>query len=239
MVTLQHATQSLVSREFHLDPTVVSDVTVPTVTCPATQTYNLGAFECFALLPAENEAFVEDNCGDVTVAQSPSAGANFTIGTHSVSLTATDGAGNTASCNFDYIVADVTSPQITCPATTIAAADENCQAELPDFTTKAIATDTCQAVTLTQDSDALTLMELGSYTVTVTAIDVSGNTQGCQVLFEVVDQQAPSLVCPASQVALITSGCQAAVPDFGSTVAPDNCPGTVVVTQYHIKHVCD
>jgi uncharacterized repeat protein (TIGR01451 family) len=45
-----------------------------------------------------------DNCGSVTVACAPVSGSAFPVGTTTVTCTANDGHGNTASCNFTVTV---------------------------------------------------------------------------------------------------------------------------------------
>ena len=45
-----------------------------------------------------------DNCGAATVTCSHASGASFPVGTTTVSCTATDGLGNTASCSFPVTV---------------------------------------------------------------------------------------------------------------------------------------
>ncbi|MBK6930315.1 MAG: HYR domain-containing protein [Saprospirales bacterium] len=42
--------------------------------------------------------------------------ATFPLGTTTVTFTAKDAGGLTASCNFDVVVADMELPTITCPA---------------------------------------------------------------------------------------------------------------------------
>jgi hypothetical protein len=56
---------------------------------------------------------VSDNCSTVTYSCSPASGSTFAQGTTVVSCTATDSAGNQASCSFDVIL---TSGKPTCPS---------------------------------------------------------------------------------------------------------------------------
>ncbi len=79
------------------------DNTPPSITCPLTQTLPLNA-SCQATLPAYSPASVSDNCGSPTVTQTPAAGTTVSgPGAMTVTLTATDGSGNTASCAFTVV----------------------------------------------------------------------------------------------------------------------------------------
>jgi DNA/RNA endonuclease G (NUC1) len=75
----------------------VVDNTPPVVTAPAPMTVasgldNLGTVPNFLA-----STTATDNCGTVTLTQSPLAGTNLDVGTHTITITATDAAGNTTS----------------------------------------------------------------------------------------------------------------------------------------------
>lgn len=85
----------------------VVDTTSPTITCPANiiiQTANTGNSSVVVNYPPPTAS---DNCGAVTVICSPPSGSSFPLGTTTVTCTATDGAGNTATCSFTITVFDV------------------------------------------------------------------------------------------------------------------------------------
>lgn len=80
----------------------VNDIQAPTITCPPTQTLTLGS-NCQASSPDYTGlATANDNCpGTATVSQSPAPGTTVSgVGPMTVTLTATDASGNTASCVF-------------------------------------------------------------------------------------------------------------------------------------------
>ncbi|HKA18702.1 MAG TPA: HYR domain-containing protein [Blastocatellia bacterium] len=86
----------------------VNDTQPPTITCPANQTavtdQACGASSCQVVnFPPPTAT---DNCPGVTVVCNPPAGSCFPTGTTSVTCTATDGSGNTASCSFSITVFD-------------------------------------------------------------------------------------------------------------------------------------
>jgi subtilisin-like proprotein convertase family protein len=87
----------------------VNDTQPPTITCPANVTA-VAALTC----PATVSTVVEfppptasDNCPGVTVQCTPPSGSVFPVGTTTVTCTATDASGNTATCSFTISVFDV------------------------------------------------------------------------------------------------------------------------------------
>src|SRR6185436_342998 len=166
------------------------------------------------------------NCsaaGAITISQSPAAGTLVGVGTHSITVTATDAAGNESTCTTSFTVTDTTAPTVVCPAVPGASADGNCQAAVPAVT--ASATDNCSAagaITISQSPAAGTLVGLGTHTITVTATDAAGNSATCTTSFTVTDETAPSVVCPAVPDASADANCQAAVPNVAASVS-DNC----------------
>jgi hypothetical protein len=63
----------------------------------------------------ENSGIVaSDNCSGVQVEASIPSGTFFPVGTTSVTLTATDAAGNTATCSFNVTVEDAEAPVAVC-----------------------------------------------------------------------------------------------------------------------------
>jgi hypothetical protein len=81
----------------------VVDRTPPSISCPAniTTTAPTGSTSVVVSYPAPS---VGDNCGTVTVACIPPSGSLFSLGTNSVTCTATDGSGNTNNCGFSVLV---------------------------------------------------------------------------------------------------------------------------------------
>jgi hypothetical protein len=89
----------------------VNDQTPPVITCPANITVNTPVGSCTAVVNFTVTA--TDNCGAVTVVSVPASGSVFPIGTTTVTSTATDACGMTATCTFTVTVNDVQLPVIT------------------------------------------------------------------------------------------------------------------------------
>lgn len=91
----------------------VADQTAPSVECPANMTLSAGA-DCQAILPNLLPGVtVSDNCSapdHVTLTQAPPAGTLLPVGSHPITVTARDGAGNQATCTTIVTVRDTTAP---------------------------------------------------------------------------------------------------------------------------------
>ncbi len=216
----------------------VTDNTPPTVACGAPQSAFADA-TCSALVPDFiGTSTIADNCtpfGSLTIVQSPAAGTAVGLGVHAVTITVTDGAGNSSGCGTSFTVTDNTPPSITCGAPQSAFADATCHAEVPDFTAGATATDNCGPIVKTQTPAAGTLAGLGANTITVTATDGAGNSASCNATFTVIDNTPPVIDnCAPPQSISAAPNCQGTVPDFtGGVVAHDNCTpsSSLSVTQ--------
>src|SRR5437868_5947922 len=156
------------------------------------------------------------------------------LGTNTITVTATDEAGNSATCTTTFTVSDTTVPTVSCPAPTSASADGNCQAAVPNVLRGVTASDSCSAtnaITLSQSPAAGTLVGLGTHTITVTATDESGNSASCTTTFTVSDTTVPSVSCSAVPAASADGACQAAVPNLlGGVTASDSCSATNAIT---------
>jgi hypothetical protein len=93
----------------------VNDTTPPTISsCGPAQSGSAGA-SCTALVPDFTSAVAAlDNCSpSLTVVQAPVAGTSVGLGVTSVTLTVTDGAGNSTQCSNTFTVNDTTPPAIS------------------------------------------------------------------------------------------------------------------------------
>src|SRR5205823_13793976 len=102
----------------------------------ATVPYVLSGLSLHDALPISNA---------ITLSQSPAAGSLVGLGVHTITVTATDEAGNSATCNTTFTVTDSTVPTVSCPAPTSASADDGCQAGVPDVMSGARVSGNCTA----------------------------------------------------------------------------------------------
>src|SRR5438552_156970 len=173
----------------------------------------------------------------LTLSHTPAAGMLLGLGTHTITVTATDPSGNSASCTTTFTVTDNTAPTVICSAVAGASADGNCQAAVPNVMSGVSVSDACSAasaITLSQSPAAGTLVGLGTHTITVSATDAAGNSATCATTFTVTDNKAPTVICSATQPASADGKCQAPVPNvMGGTSVSDNCsaPSALTLSQ--------
>ena len=91
----------------------VVDHTPPSLTVPADSSAFANS-SCQAAIPnVVSGSTASDNCGAVTITQSPAAGTLVGLGAHSITVTATDTAGNHTDKTVTFTVIDNTPPTIT------------------------------------------------------------------------------------------------------------------------------
>ncbi|HIB48693.1 MAG TPA: HYR domain-containing protein [Flavobacteriaceae bacterium] len=220
---------------------ILQDTTAPTITCPPTQNETPDASCMFTLPDYTGLATAIDNCGTVSITQTPAPGTVVGIGNTTITLEASDGT-NLSSCMFDVVVSDTSAPTITCPADQNVDYDSSCQFTLQDYTGLATTTDACDpAPIISQNPPAGTVIS-ATTTITLTTTDASGNSDFCT--FDVIptDATPPSLNCPADQNEILDANCEFVVPDYTSLAfVIDNCdpnpllsqspiPGTIIAT---------
>src|SRR5205807_8841556 len=116
------------------------------VSCPAPTSASAGA-GCQAAVPnVLSGVTASDSCSGtngITLVQSPAAGTLVGLGTNTITVTATDEAGNSATCTTTFTVTDRKSPTVSCSAVPDASADGTCQAAVPDVLSGVTASDNC------------------------------------------------------------------------------------------------
>ncbi|HEY0655634.1 MAG TPA: HYR domain-containing protein [Chryseosolibacter sp.] len=208
---------------------IVVDRTAPVLAnCPASITASTsdGCTASVTWVPPS----VTDNC-QVTISSTHQPGASFSIGTTRVTYTATDAAGNQASCSFDVIVTDGTRPVFTsCPGDVRVLSSVSSCSSTATWTAPTIVDCSTYQVMSTHQSGAT--FSVGSTTVTYVATDLYGNTATCSFLVIVEDKTAPVFTnCPADILLDARSTCDA-VASWTAPVPNDNC-GILSLTSSH------
>ena len=199
----------------------------PTISCPSDITVPTTTNQCTAVVnyPAPT---VSDNCPGVTYSCTWPSGSTFQKGVTTVTCTATDAAGNESTCTFKVTVQDLQKPAINCASDmTVNTAPGQCSAVV-NYSTPT-ATDNCPGVTRSCNPPSGSSFPKGTNTVTCTATDTSGNTTNCTFKIIVIDNQPPTVTCPANITRNTrVNSCDARV-TFAAT-ATDNCPEGLTVT---------
>jgi hypothetical protein len=150
----------------------VVDTNPPTLTLPANITAEATGPSGAAVTYSASASDTVD--GSVAVTCSPASGSTFPIGTTTVSCSATDAHGNTASGSFTVKVQDTTTPTLTLPANITAVATGQSGAAV---TYSASASDTVDgSVSVTCNPASGSTFPIGTTTVSCSATDAHGNT---------------------------------------------------------------
>jgi uncharacterized repeat protein (TIGR01451 family) len=209
----------------------------PTITAPADVTVNTGpgATSCGTVVADATlgTASASDNCPGVTVSRTGvPAGNNFPVGITTITYTATDASGNTATATQKVTVVDDTAPAVTAPgpvtlytgagATSCGVAVSNLNAT---FGTGS-ATDNCPGVGAVTRSGVPSgnNFPVGMTTLTYSATDAHGNTGSATQVVTVVDNTPPVISCP-SNIVLEPTCPTGAKATYTAPVGTDNCPG--------------
>lgn len=173
----------------------VRDLIKPVANCPANISTQNDLGVCGANV--SYSATATDNCSIASLNPVPASGSLFNVGTTSVTYTATDIAGNTATCVFSVTVSDTESPVLTCPAN-IELENELGKCNAVATYTDATATDNCgvQSVVKLDGLPSGSVFPVGVSYVSYRATDIYNNTSTCSFSIEIRDTEAPKMVCP-------------------------------------------
>lgn len=182
--------------------------------------------ECSATVTTAPTA--SDNCSGEIVGTTTDPLSYTGTGTYTVHWTYTDESGNSSHQNQTVVVTDVHPPTIALVGLSSVTVECHTSFSDPGVTT----TDNC----LPQNVNVATTGSVNvnvpaTYTLTYTATDGGGNQASVQRTVTVVDTTAPTITTCATAQSLTANSCQAAVPDFtSSVVGGDTCSG-VTITQ--------
>src|SRR6185369_7364257 len=199
----------------------VNDTQPPQITCPVNITVDAAPSVC-----TSNVTFTvstSDNCAVTNISSVPASGFAFPRGTTMVTSTVRDSTGNSSTCIFTVTVNDTQPPQLTCPANlTVNTAPGMCTS---NATFAVTAIDNCGVANVTSVPASGFAFPVGTTMVTSTARDNSGNSSTCTFTVTVLDNQPPTITCPANFTVNTAPGtCTSNVTFLVS--ASDNCAVT-------------
>jgi len=188
---------------------------------PGNLTFDNIEGNCAGIATWETPA-VQD-CSESTLTSNYSSGTVFALGTHLVTYTATDAAGNSAESSFEVTIVDAEAPFFL-----------NVQAELSFFTTPGqcdgVATwdlpqaaDLCGGATATSSHGSGSVFPIGVSEVIHTAIDDAGNEGNFTTLITIIDGEAPTISNMPLDVTLDAPLGSCSVPVTWDTPTVDDC----------------
>ncbi|MBI3111673.1 MAG: HYR domain-containing protein [Ignavibacteriales bacterium] len=177
-------------------------------------------------------ATAKDNCEVHITRTGVPAGNLFPVGTTTITYTATDGAGNTASASQTVTVVDNTPPTIAAPANVVVATGAGattCGAEVSDTQLgSATASDNCTVTVSRLGVPSGNMFIVGTTTVTYTATDGSGNSVSATQTVTVIDNTPPTIAaCPQNITVIVSYDQTGAAVSWPEPTASDNCGATL------------
>jgi hypothetical protein len=118
-----------------------------------------------------------DNCGIATLLPSQFLFNCSHVGVQPVTLTVTDGSGNTATCTAQVSIVDATAPAITCTNLIVTVPSSGAATITPAMVGSA--TDLCGIAGYQLSQSAFTCGDIGANSVQLTATDIHGNSSTC------------------------------------------------------------
>ncbi|OYU56650.1 MAG: hypothetical protein CFE25_05335 [Chitinophagaceae bacterium BSSC1] len=201
----------------------------PVIMVPEAITQNNDAGQCGAAvsfaatettaIPASTIVYTEDG-------QSIVSGHFFSVGTHTITATATNAVGS-SSADFTITVIDAEAPQAFTQNMTVALNAAG-QASISAAQINAASTDNCGVASVVISKENFDCSNIGTNTVTLTVTDVHGNISTATATVTVIDTEAPTfnVAIPAD----LTVECNA-VPAAAVLTATDNCSAVVTMTE--------
>ena len=164
-----------------------------------------------------------DNCSLDTFAPDYNSGAYFTVGTTTVTYTATDIHGNSSTATFTVTVTDDEAPTIsTVEDITVSNDAGSCNAVVT-WTVPTDA-DNCAVTSFTSTHNSGDTFDVGTTTVTYTAEDEAGNETTMSFTVTVNDDEAPTIANTPADVSVNNdAGNCSAVVTWAAPTPNDNC----------------
>ncbi|MBI5154070.1 HYR domain-containing protein, partial [Candidatus Poribacteria bacterium] len=181
----------------------VSDVTPPTISAQGNVVVPADPGSCSATGVALGSPIVSDNCAGVS--SSNDAPGSFPLGTTTVTHTATDASGNTATSTHTVTVQDTQAPAANCQNVTVAI-DGSGNASITAAQVDNISTDNCSITSRTVNPSTFTAANLGANSVVLTIADAAGNTATCTATVTVRDTTNPTAIAQDVTVYLDGTG---------------------------------
>jgi len=160
-------------------------------------------------------------------------GSPFSLGTTHVTCTATDGASNHASTDFDVTVQDTTKPTLSLPSNIAVEADS---AAGKAVTYSASASDLVSSVTPNCSPASGSTFPVGTTTVTCTATDAAGNSQSGGFNVTVTDASGPVFSSVPGAFNAEANGPTGSVVNYTTPTAVDTVDGPQLVSCSPASH---
>ena len=183
----------------------VRDVIDPVAQCKDTTIY-LDASGSITIDSSYVDNGSTDECGIASIVLNKSVFTCADIGTPQVvTVTAIDNSGNSDICTSTITVLDTVAPTVVCTDTTVYLSAAGTVTIDTTFIDNGSA-DACGIASRSISATSFTCADTGSNVVTLTVVDIYGNTSSCTATVTVLDTVAPTAVCRDTTVYLDAVG---------------------------------
>jgi gliding motility-associated-like protein len=178
----------------------VQDVTAPVALCQNV-TLNLDPVTgTGSVTAAQVNNGSSDNCSIASIVLSQTAFTCSNVGVNPVTLTLTDNSGNSSTCPALVIVSELTAPIALCQNVTLNLDPVTGAGTITPVQVNNNSTDACGIASLSLSQTNFSCANLGANTVTLTVVDVNGNSSTCTSTITVIDNTAPSFNTTPSSI---------------------------------------
>jgi len=161
-----------------------------------------------------------DNCGITSLSLDQENFDCSHVGVNTITLTATDAAGNTTTCTSTVTVEDTVAPSVVCQDITVQLGTNGMVIISPSQVDNG-SNDACGIQNIILDITTFDCSNLGENPVLLTATDVNGNSSSCSAIVTVITSDGPPVaVCQNITLPLQADGTATITPnaiDGGST----------------------
>lgn len=216
---------------------VLVDMIPPVVNCPSDFSVDLNANCEYVVENYQSLISANDNCSataNLTYGQTPAIGSVLSGGPHVMSVGMEDEAGNIGFCQFELSLVDNLAPLVACPPVQLVYANASCSGVVGDYLALANISDNCTGLgdLVINQSPLPGSTMFGNQLVQISAVDENFNSANCNFMVNLVDTIRPNIVCPGVQTLVVSSSCEATLPDYTSlTLVSDNCAGPYAEVQ--------
>ncbi len=193
--------------------------TPPIITCPTNIPCVEATSAAGAVVTFPSATAIDYKGASIATTSTPASGSVFSIGTTTVTATATDELVLSSSCSFTVKVCDNTPPAITCPTPLSISTDAGVCGAKAIFTVTAFdIVTTAPTITKISGLGSGATYPVGTSTNVYSAVDAAGNSSSCSFTVKVTDTEKPSITAPAN-----ITVCAGSTVTLGTPTRSDNC----------------
>jgi PKD repeat protein len=204
------------------DATVTVEDPIPPVAVCQDIAVILDASGNASIVSADVDNGSTDNCAVQSLSLNQNAFTCTDVPSATVTLTVTDAAGNTATCDANVSITDPTNPTANCQDVFVNL-DATGNVTVSGAVIGSGSADNCSSIDITMSPTSFDCSNIGANAVAVTVTDASGNTASCTATVTVSDNLTPDAICQDVTIQLDGNGDVSIVAADVDNASSDNC----------------